>query len=169
MLGVLDNFPQTIHRMTCLASLISNRKLQQTLTEALQRLNKESVNMERIADPLMPQCSASFEFGIAETDGFNYLDDEEANRVLKMVQKNPFETMDFFCCLRYHRKHEDKPSPLRFDYYLLRFTFEEKTMDVLVFHERGPRHLSPEDLTDLVVSRINEVSQKKTLRLVGAC
>jgi len=169
MLGVLDNFPQTIHRTTRLASLISNRKLQQTLTEALQRLNKESVNMERIADPSMPQCSASFEFGIAETDGFNYLDDEEVDRVLKVIHKDPFKTMDLFCCLRYHRKHEDKKTPLRFDYYLLRFIFEEKSLDMLVFHERGPRYVSPEDLTDLVVSRINVVSQKKTLRLVGAC
>jgi len=169
MFGVLDNFPQTIHRITHLASLVSNRKLQQTLAETLQRLNKESAELEGITDPSTPQCIAGFEFGIAETDGFNYLDEEETRRVLKVIRKDPFKTMDFFCCLRYYRKHENMKTPLRFDYYLLRFIFREKSLDMQVFHERGSRHVSPDDLTDLVVKRINEASRKKTLRLVGVC
>jgi hypothetical protein len=164
MLGIYANFPEAVHKTTYFSTSISCNTLQKTLIAALVRLNNETFNLEVISNPSVPQCEVRFEFGIAEADNFNYLDNEEANRLLVTAHAKPFQTMDFLCAVRYHKTQEDKRTHLRFDYYMLRFTLNEGTLQVQAFHERGPRHTSPEDIIDSVTNKINEISTKKVLR-----
>jgi hypothetical protein len=168
MLGVYENFPETIHRIALFASSVSNKRLQQALIETLEKLNNETLTLETIADPSVPQCTVSFELGIAETASFNYLDNEEASRILKMARKNPFQIMDFLCAVRYHKTQGEKKRPLRFDYYMLRFTFDGNSIGMLVFHERGPRYMSPEDIINLFANRVNQASQKRIMKALDA-
>jgi hypothetical protein len=56
--------------------------------------------------------------------------------------------------------------PLKFDYYMIRFAFSKNTMEMRVFHERGPRYISPEDITTFIVNQINKASTKKILKPV---
>jgi hypothetical protein len=72
--------------------------------------------------------------------------------------------MDFFCAVRYYKGAAK--APLKFDYYLLRFAFGKNSVEIQVFHERGPQHISPEDLVAFLVNEINETSARKILKRV---
>jgi hypothetical protein len=161
MLGIYENFPKTVHKTAIFAASISNKRLQQALIQMFKKTSTEHFNLEEIANPCVPQCTAILEFGIAEANTFNYLDDEEANKVLKIIQKTPFQIMDFFCALRYYKMQNGKKTPLRFDYYMMRFTFNRNSMEMQIFHERGPRYISPGDIVNFVANKIGETFPKK--------
>ncbi|MGD0159144.1 MAG: hypothetical protein ABSB89_02480 [Candidatus Bathyarchaeia archaeon] len=164
MLGFYTNFPQNIHKAETFSTSILNKKLQQTLVEALYRLNSETPGLEEVAEPSVPCCKVIFEFGVAEDNDFNYLDEEERKRLLAALQKKPFQVLDFFCVIRYRRMIGEKKARMRFDYYMLRFMFGESLLEVHVSHEKGTRHISPDDLVNLLVNRVNGAFSKKVLK-----
>jgi hypothetical protein len=166
MLGFYEGFPAVAHKTIRFATFSMNRSLQQRLTETLRALNTQMLSLEKVTDPSIPQCSVNFEFGIAEADSFNYLDDEETSRILKTISKKPLEVMDFFCALRYHRLLEKRRIPLKFDYYMMRFTFGKGLMEARAFHERGPRYTSPEDMISFIVDKVNEGSSRKVFKRI---
>ena len=164
MLGFYTNFPQTIQKTEKFSTSVLSRKLQQALVEALYRLNSETLGLEEVAAPSIPSCKVIFEFGVAEDNDFNYLDDEERKRLLGALKKKPFQIMDFLCVIRYRRTIAEKKTRMRFDYYMLRLMFGESLVEVHVSHEKGTRHISPDDLVKLVVNWINGAFSKKVLR-----
>lgn len=168
MLGLYENFPEEIHKKTLFATSLSNKRLQQALTRILHKLNNESFDLEEVCDVSIPHCTTIFEFGIAENLVFNYLDQWEEKRVLKVIRKRSFSVVDFFCAIRYYRMRNNRRRPLKFDYYMLRLLFSNKTsMEIRVFHERGPRHVSPEDLVRFLVSKLNETFPRKKLKPIS--
>jgi len=164
MLGYYDNFPENIHKVASFSTSTSKKRLQQALIQVLCKINSETFTLEDVAHPSIPQCKVIFEFGIAEANSFNYLDSEEKSRVIKNIRKKPFQIMDFLCAMRYYKMQNEKKTPLRFDYYMLRFTFNKKLAEIQVFHERGPRHITPEDAVNFVANKINEAFSKKVLK-----
>ena len=167
MLGFFENFPKNIHRIQSFASAFSTKKLQQRVIQVLHDINGMKFSFEEIAHPTLPQCTIHFDIGIADTESFNYIDEEETNRVLGALRKEPFRVMDFFCAVRYYRDRADKKTPLKFDYYMVRFAFSKDTMEMRVFNERGPRYISPEDITTFLTNQINKASAKKILNPIG--
>lgn len=166
MLGFYEGFPVNAHKIVRFAPLISNKKLQQALIQTLQKLNGEKLSLEELTEPSIPACTVIFEFGIAEGDTFNYLDLAENQKVLEKIRKAPLPVMDFFCAVRYYKEQNGKKIPLKFDYYMLRLTFNAGFMEMNVFHERGPRHILPEDIVNLIVNKVNEFFSRKVLRAV---
>ncbi|MEM3641462.1 MAG: hypothetical protein QXH37_06040 [Candidatus Bathyarchaeia archaeon] len=166
MLGIYENFPGNIHKMAHFTVSVSNKKLQQTIIQTLYKLNKENFNLEDVARHSIFQCTVILEFGIAEENNFNYLDSEEMNKLLKIIHKKPFQIMDFFCAARYYKELSGNKIPLKFDYYMLRFMFNKSIIETRIFHERGPRHISPEDMVNLIVNKINETFSKRVLKTV---
>jgi hypothetical protein len=164
MLGFYENFPQNVHKTIYATTLISNKRLQQTLIHIFQEINIKPFKLEEIADPSIPQCTVFFEFGIAEANTFNFLSSEEANKTLRVINKKPLQLMDFFCAIRYYKTQNGKKKPLKFDYYMIRFTFNKNHMEVHVFHERGPRYISPDDMVNLVFNKVNEAFSRKILK-----
>jgi len=164
MLGFFDNFPKNIHRIEGFASAFSIKKLQQRLIQVLREINRSTFSFEEIAHPTLPKCTIYFEMGIADAESFSYIDEEETNHVLHALRKEPLGVMDIFCAVRYYKVETEKKTPLKFDYYIIRFAFRKDTMEIRVFHERGPRYVSPEDITTFLVSQINKTSTKKILK-----
>ena len=164
MLGYYDNFPENIHKVASFSTSTSKKRLQQALIQVLYKINSETFTLEDVAHPSIPQCKVIFEFGIAEANSFNYLDSEEKSKAIKNIRKKPFQTMDFLCAVRYYKMQNEKKTPLKFDYYMLRFTFNKKLAEIQVFHERGPRHITPEDAVNFVANKINEAFSKKVLK-----
>jgi hypothetical protein len=164
MLGFYENFPENVHNVTHFATSISVKRLQQVLIQMFHEINGKTFDLNEVACPSVPHCIVIFEFGIAEDNNFNYLDEEEANKLLKVIQKKPFQIMDFYCAVRYYKMQNEKKTPLKFDYYVLRFTFNKGLMGMQIFHERGLRYVSPEDLINFIISKINEISSKKILK-----
>jgi hypothetical protein len=103
MLGFFENFPKNIHRIERFASAFSIKKLQQRIIRVLREINRTTFSFEEIAHPTLPQCTIHFEMGIADAESFNYIDEEEINKVLSALKNGPFRVMDFFCSVRYYR------------------------------------------------------------------
>jgi hypothetical protein len=162
MLGVYESFPENVHKIADFATLTPTKRLQQTLVQVLHKLN-ETTSLDSTTSPATSQCAVIFEFGIAEGNDFNYLDDEEVSRVMNNISRKPLPIVDFLLVIRYYKTQEQKRSPLRFDYYMLRFAFD-KHLEIRVFHEKGPMRMLPEEIIDLIVSRINETVSKRVLR-----
>ena len=166
MLGYHENFPANVHKTASFATLISSKRLQEKLIQFFHKINGKAFNLEDIADPSVPRCTAILEFGIAETNNFNYLDNEETSKALKVVQKKPFQVMDFYCAIRYYKTQNERRTPLKFDYYMLRFLFNKNSIEIQVFHERGPRYVSPEDIVDFFIGKISETFSKKVIKIL---
>jgi len=164
MLGFYENFPENPHRTTRFNTSVSNKRLQQALIQMFHQLGNESLTIEDVANPSLPRCTVIFEFGIAEANNFSYLDSEEKSRVIRAIQKRPFQIMDFLCSIRYYKTQNEKKTPLKFDYYMLRFAFNKSTMEMEVFHERGPMHISPEEITNFIANKTNGKFSKKILK-----
>jgi hypothetical protein len=168
MLGHYSNFPRTLHRIESFSTSTSNKRLQQLLAETVFKLNNETFQLEEVSTPSIPNCSVIFEFGIAEDNDFSYLDTEEKNVLLKSINRRPLESIDFLCIIRYYKTEQSRRTRLKFDYYMLRFIFDKNLAEIRVFHEKGPMHVSPEDLISFVVKRINAASSKNVLKPVGS-
>lgn len=162
--GFYEDFPSHIHRVESFASGCSNLQLQQKLIQCLYEINRKEFSFEEVANPTIPGCKLIFEFGLAGDEGFNYIDKEEAKKVLSLLMGAHLHIMDFFCGVRYYKSKEDKKTALRFDYYLLRTIFNQGKVEIQVHHERGPRYVSPEDLIMFILKEMNQGTDKKVLR-----
>ncbi|MGQ9551406.1 MAG: hypothetical protein ACUVUE_03160 [Candidatus Bathycorpusculaceae bacterium] len=166
MLGLYENFPQNIHKIAIFTSSVANKKLQERLIQTLHETNSKTYNLDDLADPSLPNCTAIFEIGIAETNNFNYLDKEERSKILKAIEKKPLQIMDFFCAVRYYKAEGEKRRPLRFDYYILRILFSKNLIQTQIFHERGPRYVSPTDILNFLINKVNGAFSRKVLKVL---
>ncbi|MEM2107776.1 MAG: hypothetical protein QXL10_00625 [Candidatus Bathyarchaeia archaeon] len=164
MLGFYANFPANIHTVESFVSFLSAKTLQQKLIQVMQDVNRKPFSFEEVANPTVPNGSVIFEIGLAEDASFNYIDDEETKKVLSALRKDALRLMDFFCAVRYYKDAGKKKVPLKFDYYLVRFVFSQGLMEIQIHHERGPRYVSPRDLTSFFVNQINQASARKVLK-----
>jgi hypothetical protein len=166
LLGFYDNFPVNIHRIENFSTTFSSRKLQQRLIRVFCEINRRTFSFEEIAYPTLPEGTVIFEAGLADAKSFNYINEEEAKKVFNVLEKAPFRTMDFFCAVRYYKGAAEKKAPLKFDYYMLRVVFGRNSVEIRVFHERGPRYISPEELVAFLVNMTNAASARKILKKI---
>jgi hypothetical protein len=165
MLGLYENFPVTIHLSESYASALSRQNLQQKLVYIIQEINGRTFSFEELGNPAAPNCSVIFMFGIADTDGFKFLNEAQAQRLHEAISLRSFHAMDWFCGIRYYKNTQPKRTPLKFDYYVLRIAFTERdTVQFQVSHERGPRYISPQDFVSIIVFTLNSKSKKKILQ-----
>jgi len=163
MLGYFDNFPVNIHRTEKFTSALSNRALQQKLIQVFREINSKTFSFDEIVHPALPDSTIIFEMGLAEGNSFNYIDRKETKKVCSALRKDALRMIDLFCAIRYYKGTVEKKTPLRFDYYMIRMAFSGNTVEIQVFHERGPRYLSPEDITLFLVNETNKTAERKTL------
>jgi hypothetical protein len=165
MIGVYENFPENIHRLDNLTSALANKRLQQKLIQTFHELNRKPFRFEEISHPIMNDCTVIFEMGIAEANSFSFIDEEETAKIATALKRETLKLMDFFCAIRYYKNYSTKRTPLKFDYYLLRFVFAaENDVELRIFHERGPRYITPEDLMVFVLNKVNGASGKRVLK-----
>lgn len=165
-LGFYKAFPENIHHLDTYKSLVTIRQLQQKLIAFLGNINRKEWTFEQISIPTIPSGLVIFELGLAEDAGFNYLSTQEVSRVLDFVNQEQVYTLDFFCSIRYYRVNGGTRVALKFDYYMFRTIFSKGILEIRVFHERGPRYLSPEDIASFIVKGVNTESIKTVLRQI---
>lgn len=162
--GLNENFPVNVHRVEGFSTPLSIKQLQQKILKCLFELNKREFSFEEVTDPTVPNGIVVFEFGLAQAEGYVYLDEDELSTALGFVSTQQLQILDFFCAVRYYKICESKKSPLKFDYYQLRVSFGKEILEMQVFHERGPRYVSPKDLVVFIVQRLNKQQSKVILR-----
>jgi len=155
LLGKFENFPETYHGLVRFRHQISPRKLQEALIKALHDLSREAAYLSTIH--AVSDCRVEFDFGIADGLIFNYLDCEMLSTALGTVSKHEVPILDFLGVVRYYKKGSGKKlRPLKFDYYLFRFLSYDESVDFQIFHERGTRRLPIEDLSSIIIRRVNK-------------
>lgn len=168
MLGVYDNFPSNVHRIEKFATTLSTRMLQQKLVQVLQEINRKKFSSSDVVNPALPDYAIAFEMGLADGKNFNFIDKEESKRIRSALRKDTLRAMDLFCAVRYYKENKEKRTPTRFDYFMTRFVFIGNSIELQVFHERGPRYFSPEDLITFLSNEINKTSPRKILKMSEA-
>ena len=168
MLGRYENFPESVHGVALFDYQDPARKVQQAILCALHNLNHERYDLDAVTPYLKQNCEVSFEFGVAEGFDFNFLDQKEVDQCLRSVAEKELQTLDFFFAVRYHLIREDsKRVPLRFDYHVLRFSFQESGLELRIRHERGTQRVPLDDLIDFMAKRINaELSRRELTPLI---
>jgi hypothetical protein len=164
LLGNYKNFPENIHGIAFFEYQNSTKSLQQAILFALHHLNHETYNLGSVTPYLKQNYEVGFEFGVAEDFDFNFLDNKELERCTRSIAENELETLDFFFTVRYHNIMKDnKRTPLKFDYHLLRFIFQRNGLELRIRHERGPQRVATDDLTEFIALQINRELSKKQL------
>jgi len=155
LLGKFGNFPEIIHKERTFKTKLSVKETQRKTLKSLYNLNGKELPQNRIINLENPRYAVVFELGIADGINFNYLDDSELKRCLKFLKIRNFKTLDFFLVNKYYKiRSDDKKLPLKFDYQFLRFTFPNKCLKIMVYHERGPRRISLEELIGFLAKQI---------------
>jgi len=165
LLGRYENFPEVIHGVARFICESSIRKVQQTILSALHSLNHEVCGLRAVTPHLPQECMVSFELGVAEDFDFNFLDDKELDRFQRSIVEKELSTLDFFFVVRYHVVNDKgKRVPLKFDYHMLRFMFQENSMELRICHERGTQRVPLEDLITFITKRVNEELSQRQLK-----
>ena len=169
LLGQYENFPENVHSTNRFThENIAVTALQQTILQALHKINGENCGLTDVTLFPSQECQVSFEIGVAEGITFNYVDSRELERIEKNIGESELPLLDFLCVVRYHVVKQRKRAALKFDYYLVRFRFQGETLELKVFHERGPRRTSPRELLNFLVKRVNRALQRSRLRPLTA-
>ena len=168
MLGRYEKFPETVHSVAIFQHQNSTKSIQQAILLTFHRLNSKTFDLSAVTPYLKQNCKVGFEFGVAESLDFIFLDQNELDQCLGSIAEEELETLDFFFVVRYHlTKKDGKRVPLRFDYHLLRLTFHEHSLEIRIRHEKGTQHVSLDELTDFMVKQINvELSCRQLTPLV---
>ena len=170
MFGRYDNFPETVHGVALFNYQDATKSIQQAILCALHHLNQEVYDLGAVTPYLKQKCEVGFEFGVAEGNVFNFLDAIELDQCLKRVAEKELQTLDFFFVVRYHvTSNGGKRVPLRFDYLVLRYMFQEGCLELRIRHEKGTQRIPLDDLTYFIAKRINaELSRRRLNPLVLA-
>jgi len=164
-LGRYENFPEVVHGVVRFACGSSVREIQKAILSALHHLNQEISGLSVVTPHLPQKCEVSFEIGVGEEFDFNFLDEKELDRFHRSMVEKELPTLDFFFVARYHVVNDrGKRVPLKFDYHLLRFMFQENSIELRIRHERGTQRVPLEDLITFITKRINEELSKKRLK-----
>jgi hypothetical protein len=168
LLGRYENFPEVIHGVARFTLKSPNKEVQQAILRVLHQLNQEVCGLNAVTPHLPTDIEVSFEVGVAEEVEFNYLDREELDRFQKSIVEKETPILDFLFVARYHMVNDKrKRVPLKFDYHLLRFMFQENSMELRICHERGTQRVPLEDLVTFITKRINEELSQKRLKLLN--
>jgi len=169
MLGQYDNFPTNIQGIAQFTYPMSAQTLQRIIAQVLHSLNKQTIDMKTLTKASPNNCVVNFEFGVADADTFNFLNEEELQKLEVTLKQQALPILDVFCAARYYVTEESgKRKSLKFDYSMLRFAFYTKAMELLVYHERGNQRIPLEDLVLFIQNQINKQlteKQHKTLTL----
>jgi hypothetical protein len=153
LIGLYENFPENYHGIARFYYKAPEKKFQEIILKALHELiRKDGFDFPSIY--AVSECKVNFDVGIADVLTFNYLDNETLTEFSKIV-KAPLHTLDFLFVIRYYKKNvRNRLKPLKFDYFILRFLFNNENVEFLIFHEKGTRRISLEELTKIISNRV---------------
>jgi hypothetical protein len=101
------------------------------------------------------------EIGLAEELTFNFIDDKILLDFIKEKHGKTFQKLDFLCIACYYIKKKKSSRPLRFDYFLIRFSFFRDNIELRIYHEKGTFRVSIEDLVSFLIDEIKKELQTK--------
>ena len=160
MLGIYEHFPDIYHGSALFSSSAPSIEIEKILLTVLHRLNQ---NRENLSLPgfVWNGIDVEVNVGIADDLTFSYIDEEILHLCLRTLSETVFSTLDFLFIVKYYVPENGNRKPLRFDYYIVRFTFRTGEVEILVYHEKGTRRLAVEDLIMFIMEEVNRELKKR--------
>lgn len=157
MLGCYDEFPEGTPLFAQFTHSGSTQILQAAIVRALRTLNQQTIDLATVTAASPPNCFVNFEFGIADSDAFCFIDQKEVRRFETMLRAQPIAMLDMFCGARYHiRKDSGEKKSLQFDYSVLRFAFEGEVVALFLHFIRGNQRIPRKDFILYLKSQIDK-------------
>jgi len=165
VLGCYNDFPRDASCFAQFAYVSSVQELQTAMVKAFCRLNQQAIDLGSITAASPIGCSVNFEFGIADTDAFYFVDKGELSKLENAIKVQSLPILDVFCAARYSIKNEkgqSRTKSLQFDYNVLRFTFEKENIELLLHYIRGIQRIPRKDFILFLKNQINwELAQEQ--------
>ena len=155
--GKFTNFPFLVHGLAKISHDNTITKIQRSIIQTLYNLNgyKEAYPLS-IADHAGTRNGEfAFETGIADGMFFDFLDEETAGKLFDFLESGKeYSILDFLVIVTYHYLKEERRTSLNFDHNILRFSFNEGIIEVLLFHSKGIRRMPLDDFLNKIINRI---------------
>jgi len=134
----------------------------------MYRLNQQPIDLASLTAASPPNCCVNFEFGLADSDAFYYLDQEQLKALEKALKVQSLPILDVFFTAKYYIKETKRKSrPLQFDYSILRFAFQNEDIDLLLHYIRGIQRIPRKDLILFLKNQIDqELAQEQHETLI---
>lgn len=155
MIGEYDQFPSIQHGLARFSYNTSTENLQKALVRFMYLSNQEPMELKTLNFSRY-KIKVETEIGIADGLTFTYVDLDVRDYYLSRIRESILEILDFLTVVRYYRISKSCRRSLRFDYFLLRFTFKFETTNLRIYHDRGPRRLSVRQLVEWMVLKVNK-------------
>jgi hypothetical protein len=168
LLGTYDDFPQIHHGTARFSYSVSTIELQRAILNCLLGLNENTDGLD-LPELTKQNIRVEMEAGVADGLTFSSLDRDILSQCLMLASRSGFKTLDFFLVVRYYHVEATAKTPLKFDYYIVRFIFGQEELEILVHHERGTRRLAVKEFIAFQIHRINHVlkaTKKARLRMI---
>lgn len=157
MLGFYDEFPEGTPLFAQFTHSGSPQILQTAIVRTLQALNQQTIDLPTMTAASPTNCFVNFEFGIADSDAFCFIDQKEVARFERMLKTQPIATLDVFCGARYYiKKTGGEKRSLQFDYSVLRFAFEGDAVDLFLHFIRGNQRIPRKDFILYLKTKIDK-------------
>lgn len=154
-LGNYKFFPRKCHYMRHLKFGAPPANIQKAILNTLYRLNGHEVKDDLLSLIVGSDVEIILEIGVANGLSFDYLDTDTLNNLLKAIDEKSFRLLDFLLVIRYYKLKSNRRAALRFDFFLLRFLFDDSGgLNILAFHERGLQRISAEELIRFLVKEM---------------
>jgi hypothetical protein len=157
-IGRFTNFPSMLHGTLTATHESPTARVQQAIAHAIYNLNtfKYQYPMSIADHPGTYKGEASFEAGVADGVFFDFLDQENVQKLSATLNtKTAPATLDFLLIVIYRYERDGKRISLNFDHHIIRFSFYNKELELSLFHSKGPRRMPLDELLELVIKRIN--------------
>ena len=168
-LGIFRNFPTMIHGTGEAVHNDQMYKIQQATIMGLKELNnyREPYPLSISGKSGTYMGTLGFEIGIADDIYFNYLDDETVQKLYKLLNpKRNYRLLDFLIIVTYHYTQQKKSIALNFDYFHFRLIFNKRKIECRVFHNKGIRRMSINELINRIFERIRKSMIQSSLGIL---
>ncbi len=167
VLGCYESFPEIIHGLARFSFRISSKKVQRIIASIFHHLNQEKLSLSEIGFSFPGDCDVEFEIGVGKGADFIFFEKVEFGRIDETIKNEMLVYLDFLCALKYHTTdNHGKKTALKFDYYLMRSIFYENFVELLIYHDHGPRRVHVEDFLNFLIKRIeNELANQHAVTI----
>ena len=168
-LGIFRNFPTIVHGIGEAFHNGQIYKIQQATIMGLKELNnyREPYPLSISGKSGTYIGTLGFEVGVADDIYFNYLDDETVQRLYNLLNpRRNYNILDFLIIVTYHYTQQKRSIALNFDHFHFRLVFNKRRIECRVFHHKGIRRMSIDELLNRIFNGIRKNMTQSSLSIL---
>lgn len=164
--GEFTNFPTVVHGRSLVTYRGQMVRMQLAMIETMFNLDgrKETLQLSPSDLPAEVEGTLSFEVGLANGVFFDHLDRQTVNDIMQHIYSGKdHRILDFIIVVGYWYSRGKKTQALKTDHYQLRFFFNQRSFEALLYHSRGIRRLPLDELFTTVFDELKRTLAREQL------